>query len=160
MGVDMIHQSIPKWLRLLFACTIPSLVSVLVLVFTLVQSGYWNDAVNALVGKYTTLGLPSNPWLDFLPFFLPTVFLSVLFSWLASTAARGTSPITVKLPLSILLSLAASVTFGFAIVLASTSYLWFQGFSVIGVRGSPVLFWLPFCLLLIVLIRSCYKSLL
>ncbi len=153
----MILQNIPKWFKLLCMCVTLSMVPILVSIIVLVQFRYWSDAVNALMGKYTPFGLPSNPWLDFLPIFVPMVFLFALLSWFAAIAAGSSLQSTVKLILSVLLSLVASMAFGFSMVLALNSYIWFQGLPVIGMQGSPAQFWFPFCFSFAVLLMICYR---
>lgn len=152
----MTVRSIQEQLRYLFASLVLSTIPILMLALTLVKSGRWRDALSALLGKYTVLGVPNNPWREFLPFLL-TIFVFVFFSWLAAMVVTNSRPGLGKLVLGALLNLPASIAFGISMVFASISYLWFQGSPVIGSLGSPILFWSSLCLSLVVLSANCYR---
>lgn len=111
------------------------------LVLNLVRSGYWRNALDALRNGYTISGVPSNPWREFLPFFLLAVLAFALLSCLAIVLVKGLEPSFLRLVTNVTLSLLASVAFGFAMDLASIFYLWFENTQVVGSVGSPLLFW-------------------
>ncbi len=156
----MTVQSIHKQLKCSITSLALSVIPVLMLVFTLIKSGYWGNALNALRGKYTILGVPSNPWRDFTPLFSFVILVLVGSSWLAAIIAKGSQPSLGRSMCIILLNLLASIAFGMSMVFASISYLWFQSASVIGQLGSPILFWSSLCFSLIVLVMNCYRLML
>lgn len=130
---------------------------VLMLVFTLVKSGYWKDAINALRGEYVISGVPSNPWREFLPLFSLAMLVFVVASWLANVVVKSSQPTLLRLIASAFLILLASIAFSTSMVFASTSYLWFQDIVLIGSIGSPILFRMSLLFSLVVLIANCYR---
>jgi len=128
-----------------------SVIPLLVLVFTLLKSGHWKDALNALQGEYAIDGVPSNPWGGFLSIFLPGFFIFVALSWLSTLVARSTQPEFLKFTVGFLLAALASLAFGMLMGYASISSLWFQDALVIGSAGSPIQFWLSVLVSLVVL---------
>jgi hypothetical protein len=130
---------------------------VLVLIFTLIKSGHWKDALSAFRGEYTISGVPSNPWREFLPLFSLSILVFVGSSWLATVTAKSSQPTSLKLITGAFLILLASIAFGMSMVFASVSHLWFRDAPVIGSVGSPILFWLSLLLSLVVLIVNCYR---
>lgn len=142
---------IGKSLRSLSIGPVLSVIPLLVLVFTLLKSGHWKDALNALQGEYTIGGVPSNPWGGFLSVFLPGLLTFVALSWLSTLVARSTQPDSLKFIVGFLLVSLASLAFGVSMACASISSLWFQDALVIGSAGSPTLFWLSVLVSLVVL---------
>ena len=128
-----------------------SVIPLLVLVFTLLKSGHWKNALNALQCEYTIGGIPGNPWGGFLSVFLPGLFTFVALSWLSTLVARNTQPDLLKFTIGFLLVLSASLAFGMSTVCASISSLWFQDALVVGSTGSPAMFWLSVLVSLVVL---------
>lgn len=137
-----------------------SLLPVLVLIFTLAKSGHWKDALGAFWGKYTVAGVPSNPWLEFLPLFCLSLLVFVGSSWLASAIAESPQSTWLKLVVIIPLILLASAAFGGSMVYASVVNLWFQDSPVIGLPTSSILFWLSSLLSVALLIASCLRRML
>ncbi|MCP4596586.1 hypothetical protein [Neptuniibacter sp.] len=135
-----------------------SLLPILTLVFTLIRSDRLKDAVSALKNEYFILGVPSNPWQEFLPLFSSTILAFIGFSWLVGFIARNSQSSWWKLPASILLIILAAVAFGLSMVFASLFHLWFQHAPIIGSLGSSSLFWVSFGLSLVVLIIGVWTT--
>jgi hypothetical protein len=117
------------------------LLPVVFLALSLATSGYWSSVLDALLGRYAVYGVPSNPWREWLPFFLLAEFAFVLPSCLAIVLVRGLGSSFLGLVTNVCLNLLASVAFGFSMVLASIFYLWFWGPQIVGSVGSSFLFW-------------------
>ena len=140
-----------RFLRSLGIGPVLSAIPLLVLVFALLKSGHWKNALNALQGKYTIGGVPTNPWGGFLSVFLPSLLTFVILSWSSASVARSTQPNLVKFIVGFLLVLSASLAFGVSMACASISSLWFQDTLVIWSAGSSTLFWLSVLVSLVVL---------
>lgn len=92
----------------------------LILVVTLVKMNRWPDAVQALLGQYSTHGVPFNPWADFLPALCISVIAFVVLFWLMAIVRSSSWPVLLKVITNVLLSVLGSIGFGVSITIAVT----------------------------------------
>ncbi len=109
---------------------------IFVLFYTLAQKQYLDVALSAWLGEFSLFGIPANPWLDFLPTFGLTIFISLCLAGAGIFLLQNQNNVSLlskfKPGLSFLLAAIAAIAFEYAIKQALTSYLYFDDFLVIG----------------------------
>lgn len=128
------------------------------LVLNLVWSGSWTDAVKAIRGEYTVFGVPHNPWFEFLPFFVLSLVGLLIFSWLSIVASKSIQFLWLRVTVSVILNLIASLAFAISTTGAFIVHWWFQQGPVIA-KGLLPSFWPSMIISFLLLTANCCRFL-